>query len=248
MEPRKIKNGEMRPAWKLTVGAVQYRIPNPDFADSSNTVLKMAQKRALVAACLVVTNASAFFTQDVEDMPFAESIDVAVVREPEPKTEPEPKPQRNTPAQQKDFAQQRIKEEKAKAKAKDPEPIPDKKEADDALPGGAQGANGAVLANGEYELPDYGDGDPRMEIRAFINKELAKAGATVGTRSDYVINRLKKQMDEHEKGKFEIMLAESRKPAGGPAKHLVQDCHFWPFVEACWLWMSEQVKEDPPNG
>lgn len=38
-------------------------------ADLANTILKMAYKRALVAATLVVTGASDIFTQDVEDMP-----------------------------------------------------------------------------------------------------------------------------------------------------------------------------------
>lgn len=37
-------------------------------ADLVNTIQKMAQKRALVAATLVATGASEFFTQDVEDM------------------------------------------------------------------------------------------------------------------------------------------------------------------------------------
>lgn len=43
------------------------RTPNPDIADLDNTVLKMASKRALVAATLIATNVSDFFTQDVED-------------------------------------------------------------------------------------------------------------------------------------------------------------------------------------
>lgn len=44
------------------------RIPNPDVADQINTIQKMAQKRALVAAVLVVTNCSDAFTQDLEDI------------------------------------------------------------------------------------------------------------------------------------------------------------------------------------
>ncbi len=43
------------------------RILNPDVADQVNTVLKMAQKRALIAATLLGVNASEFFTQDLED-------------------------------------------------------------------------------------------------------------------------------------------------------------------------------------
>lgn len=45
------------------------RAPNPDLADCWNTVLKMATKRALVAAVLVATAASDIFTQDLEDAP-----------------------------------------------------------------------------------------------------------------------------------------------------------------------------------
>lgn len=43
------------------------RVPNPDLADSYNTVLKMADKRALMAAVLNGTAASDVFTQDMED-------------------------------------------------------------------------------------------------------------------------------------------------------------------------------------
>jgi hypothetical protein len=43
------------------------KIPNPDLADVENTILKMADKRALVAATLLATGCSDIFTQDVED-------------------------------------------------------------------------------------------------------------------------------------------------------------------------------------
>lgn len=46
-----------------------YVVTNPNPADIVNTLQKMAQKRALVAATLLAVNASEFFTQDVEDMP-----------------------------------------------------------------------------------------------------------------------------------------------------------------------------------
>lgn len=50
------------------------RVPNEDIADTYNTVLKMANKRSLVAAVLNTTAASDIFTQDIEDMPaFTES-------------------------------------------------------------------------------------------------------------------------------------------------------------------------------
>lgn len=54
-------------------GAVLGRIPNPDVADLINTVLKMADKRALVAATLISTGCSDIFTQDVEDMVIEEN-------------------------------------------------------------------------------------------------------------------------------------------------------------------------------
>jgi hypothetical protein len=54
-------------AWEMDVDTALYRIPNPDVADVVNTIQKMAQKRALVAATLIATSASEFFTQDVED-------------------------------------------------------------------------------------------------------------------------------------------------------------------------------------
>jgi hypothetical protein len=45
------------------------RAPNEDIADTYNTVLKMANKRSLVAAVLNATAASDIFTQDLEDLP-----------------------------------------------------------------------------------------------------------------------------------------------------------------------------------
>lgn len=49
-------------------GQVSGKVKNTDPADIVNTVDKMAQKRALVAATLIAVNASEFYTQDVEDM------------------------------------------------------------------------------------------------------------------------------------------------------------------------------------
>lgn len=46
---------------------VKGRIKNPDVADLANTILKMADKRAVVAATLLATGCSDIFTQDVED-------------------------------------------------------------------------------------------------------------------------------------------------------------------------------------
>jgi hypothetical protein len=49
------------------VGQITDRIPNPDLADAYNTVVKMACKRAHVAATLTATAASDVFTQDMEE-------------------------------------------------------------------------------------------------------------------------------------------------------------------------------------
>jgi len=46
------------------------RMENPEPYDLVNTLQKQAQKRAYVGAVLMAVNASEFFTQDVEDMPF----------------------------------------------------------------------------------------------------------------------------------------------------------------------------------
>lgn len=43
------------------------QVKNPDIADLVNTILKMADKRALVAATLIATGLSEYFTQDIDD-------------------------------------------------------------------------------------------------------------------------------------------------------------------------------------
>jgi hypothetical protein len=50
------------------IEGTKYRVPNEDVCDQVNTIIKMAQKRALVAVTLLGTNASELFTQDVEDL------------------------------------------------------------------------------------------------------------------------------------------------------------------------------------
>lgn len=50
-------------------GQTAGKVANPDIADVINTVQKMGQKRAYIAACLSATGASQYFTQDVEDIP-----------------------------------------------------------------------------------------------------------------------------------------------------------------------------------
>jgi hypothetical protein len=59
-------------------------VPNPDIAEQVNTIQKMAQKRALLAATLIACNASAFYTQDLDDMRTieVEYEDVTPIQEP----------------------------------------------------------------------------------------------------------------------------------------------------------------------
>ena len=72
----------------------QGKVKNPDMADIVNTVLKMAEKRALISAALIATNASDSFTQDVED---AHIIDAEYEERPtpSPRQEPPSKPHTN---------------------------------------------------------------------------------------------------------------------------------------------------------
>jgi hypothetical protein len=68
------------------------QVPNPDIADQVNTLQKMAQKRAFVGATLIATNASEYFTQDMEDIKEvvdAEYHDVSANAEMPKKTEKE---------------------------------------------------------------------------------------------------------------------------------------------------------------
>lgn len=63
---KKIKSGEQRDAWEID--STMYRIPNDDMASQVNTIQKMSQKRAMIAAVLIGCNASEFFTQDLDEV------------------------------------------------------------------------------------------------------------------------------------------------------------------------------------
>jgi len=94
--------GEMR-ASKIDgqwVIAKSQRIENDNPWDLDNTIIKMACKRALVAATLNATAASDIFTQDLEDMP--EEIIKTTSGKPEPE-KIEEKPEPLTDAQLKDI-------------------------------------------------------------------------------------------------------------------------------------------------
>jgi hypothetical protein len=90
------KFGDNDPA---IAGQVVGNIENPEPFELVNTIKKMAQKRALVAAVLIATGGSGIWTQDIEDMPSVSGegqiIDVT----------PKPEPAKPTPIRQKPNAQ-----------------------------------------------------------------------------------------------------------------------------------------------
>lgn len=63
---KQARSGKSFPAYQIE--QTLYRIPNPEIFALVNTLDKMAQKRALIAATLIAVNASEFFTQDLEDI------------------------------------------------------------------------------------------------------------------------------------------------------------------------------------
>jgi len=71
---------------KFPAGAVEIegqqtgRVQNPDVADTINTVLKMAKKRAHVDAAIALARCSDMFTQDVEDFDAGQSIESGAVK------------------------------------------------------------------------------------------------------------------------------------------------------------------------
>lgn len=75
--------------WKWVKYKESTRVENPDIADTYNTVLKMAMKRAFISAILTVLAVSDMFTQDAED--FVEvngdTVDKSTGEIVEPKTE-----------------------------------------------------------------------------------------------------------------------------------------------------------------
>lgn len=72
--------------WHWVKYKADSKTENPDIADTYNTVLKMAKKRAHVDAILTATAASDIFTQDIEDLP-PETINVTPEKKKEPQKE-----------------------------------------------------------------------------------------------------------------------------------------------------------------
>lgn len=72
------------------IGAMLYCIPNDEISDLANTILKMAQKRALVAATLIATGLSEYFTQDIDDFVTGEVVSEHPVTTPPASPAPSP--------------------------------------------------------------------------------------------------------------------------------------------------------------
>jgi len=90
---KKTRDGKYLEAWQMEVN--EFRIPNPEIFSLVNTLLKMADKRAFIAATLIGCNASEFYTQDLDDLGAyiedAEVIDVQVNETTSPPKKTQPK-------------------------------------------------------------------------------------------------------------------------------------------------------------
>jgi hypothetical protein len=85
------RDGRAMEAYEIDM--TTYRVPNEDIFSQINTILKMAEKRALVAATLITVNASEFFTQDLEDLDIIDvPHTVAPVQQPASQTQPYEQP------------------------------------------------------------------------------------------------------------------------------------------------------------
>jgi len=85
---KKTSDGRSYPS--VQIPSMVFRVPNPDPYDAVNSCLKIAHKRAYVAGVLIATNASDYFTQDLDDDP-----SVAV---PQPPREPQRPAAARTPS------------------------------------------------------------------------------------------------------------------------------------------------------
>jgi hypothetical protein len=112
------KSGKPMQGWEIEVDEKQYQVPNPDVADQVNTIQKMAQKRAMVAATLIACNASEYYTQDVEDM---DTIDVPYQKVEQAETLEEVKNRRIAEEQEK-LDRQRREQSKQSHEERPPEP------------------------------------------------------------------------------------------------------------------------------
>jgi 5'-3' exonuclease len=70
LDVTKLRRREFRPKKPRSPDemVVQYQVPNEAIFDQTNTIVKMAQKRAFVGAVLLATRASGVFAADVDDL------------------------------------------------------------------------------------------------------------------------------------------------------------------------------------
>lgn len=96
---KKKANGDPMDAWMIE--SASYRVPNEDVYTQVNTVDKMAQKRALVAAVLVAANVSELFTQDMEDLVY--DMPAVIVEQPAETTQPSKPAKQPEPVQELEY-------------------------------------------------------------------------------------------------------------------------------------------------
>ena len=160
-----------------------YIVKNPDPADVVNTIDKMAQKRALVAAVLIAVNASELFTQDVED--YSDVIDGDWQPATAVKTTP-PAPAQSRPAQQATPANGKT---KAAQTAVDPGPPSDEDTAISEANGDFANVAAAFLGTdaltikrrmGELKLSVPRTGQQRIEVYHALKADLGHADDLMG--------------------------------------------------------------------
>lgn len=141
---------------------------NPDPADSFNTCLKMATKRALVAAVLIGTGASDFFTQDVEDLADAAAREEAK----SPKT----------PATEERSAASRV-----SSRLREPARAPEREPGSDDTYGDLPSAGGVTPATMRHELAEASKTGPEVKDAAL---KCGYKGRSLDTLTDDEVRRL----------------------------------------------------------
>lgn len=82
-DPELLGGPEYKPRKKGGKWVIVHQVENDNPWDLDNTLIKMACKRALIAAVLNATAASDIFTQDIEDMPEIHGTETVNVRSPD---------------------------------------------------------------------------------------------------------------------------------------------------------------------
>jgi len=155
----------------------QYRLDNEDIYSQVNTLLKMAEKRALVDAALHAGRLSELFTQDIEDGAVIDA-DYTVVEEPKAKP-PKPQPVEDYYPPDPPHAKAAAETQKAATK-----PAPEATQAPMAPP--QEETNGNLPIDGNWAIEKIkflGEKDPdnwsREAVLARLNKATGKQTITV---------------------------------------------------------------------